>query len=466
MEYSHPIKTHRFFSTIIAMIAALSGILFGYDTGVISGALLFIKQDFHLTDAASEVLVSAVLIGALLGAIFSGRLADHLGRKKLLVSDALIFIIGTAITVFFNSMVILFIGRVVVGLAIGVASYVAPLYISEISPATRRGALVSLNQLAITIGIFLSYIIDYYFAGTGAWRWMLGIGMVPAFCLFLGMLYLPDSPRWMVAKGMIEKARAVLKRTRTSTAHAEAELKEIQSSLNQQKGNWKMLFSKMVRPTLIIGAGLALLQQVTGVNTILYYAPTIFESAGFVGAQAAILATMGVGAVFVLFTLIGLPLIDTLGRRKLLFIGLCMMAVSLLMLSFTFFMNAHSASNHFLRWGSLISMLVFIAGFAISLGPIMWLMISEIFPLKVRGLGSSLATCVNWGSNWLVAITFLSLIDHLGSSGTFLIYAALCVVSIWFVHVLVPETKNVSLEQIEENLYAGKKSRDLGQPLR
>lgn len=444
----------------IAFIAAFAGVLFGYDTGVISGAILFISEEFHLSPQLNGFVVSAVLLGAFLGSVFSGRLADRFGRKRLLILDAIIFIIGTALTSVASSIVTIIVGRIIVGIAIGVSSYVAPLYISEIAPPKYRGALVSLNQLAITIGILASYIVNYYFATHAAWRPMFAVGIIPAALLLLGMFTLPDSPRWILSIGQEERALAILHKIRGYGPHALKELEEVKESLKQQKGNWKMLFSKTIRPTLMIGAGLALFQQVSGINTIIYYAPTIFNMAGFHQATNAILATMGVGVVFVIFTVIALPLIDTLGRRPLLFIGISAMCLSLVALSWAF--EAHAQTGA-LKWIAMGSMIVFIAGFAISLGPIMWLMISEIFPLKVRGLGSSMATCVNWASNWLVTITFLTLMQYVGASGTFLIYFIIGIVTILFVYNWVPETKGVTLEQIEANLYAGKRSRYLGQ---
>lgn len=451
---------NKHFYVIVALIAAMSGVLFGYDTGVISGAILFIKDEFHLSATMNGLVVSAVLFGALLGAIISGRLTDRFGRKRLLILDAVIFILGTFGSCLAFNITSLVISRVVVGVAIGIASYIAPLYISEIAPAKHRGALVSLNQLAITIGILISYLVDAYFAESHAWRWMLGLGIAPAIGLFIGMWFLPYSPRWLMSRGKEAEALQALFKINGENAQIREQLEVIKASLLQQRGDWRMLFSKAIRPTLLIAGGLALLQQVTGINTIIYYAPTIFQMSGFSSASSAISATTIIGVAFVLFTLIALPLVDSWGRRFLLFTGLVAMSVSLGLLSWSFHLGSHNTA---LKWLTLISMLVFIAGFAISLGPIMWLMIAEIFPLKVRGLGASLATCINWGSNWLVAITFLSLINSLGISRTFGIYFIISLISILFIYFLVPETKGCSLEDIEANLYAGKSPRYLGE---
>lgn len=452
-------KKNRFYITIAA-IAGLAGILFGFDTGVISGAILFISKEFHLSPALNGVVVSSVLFGALVGAILSGRFNDIFGRKRLLITDGIIFIIGTVISAVSMSVGILIMGRIIVGIAIGIASYTAPLYISEISPKKYRGALVSLNQLAITVGILLSYIVDYYFAIAEAWRWMFMMGVIPALGLVIGMTFLPYSPRWIIFKGEPSRALKILKRIRNPDDDIEAEYKEIKESLKTKKKNWRVLFSKRVRGALIIGGGLAFLQQVVGVNTILYYAPTIFSFSGFPEAQTSILATMGIGVVFVIFTIVSLPFIDRLGRRPLLFIGMIGMIISLGALSWAFTRDLHSPE---LRWISFGSMILFIASFAISLGPIMWLMIVEVFPLEARGVGSSLATCINWASNMFVALTFLTLVKSIGASGTFFIYFLLGILGLLFIYFFIPETKGCSLERIEKNLYAGKRLRDLGE---
>ena len=444
----------------MAVIAALSGILFGYDTGVMSGAILFIEKEFPLTAGMNGLVMGAVLLGALVGAIFSGRLTDLFGRKKLLIAVACIFILGSIATALAPSILTLIGGRIIVGLAIGIASYTAPLYISEISPHNQRGALVALNQLAVTLGILLSYIVDYSFAYHEGWRWMLGLGALPGIFLFIGMLYLPDSPRWLLSKGMLHEARSVLQKIRGAKAEIGKEFQAIKKTLQEERSDWTFVFSHRVRPVLWIGFGLAFIQQVTGINTILYYAPSILQMAGFGSSATSILATMGIGAILVLVTVISLPLIDFVGRRPLLIIGLIGMAISLGFLAFLFREgNQIALSMHSL---ALVSMLLYIACFSFSLGPIMWLMIAEIYPLKVRGVGASLATCMNWMSNLLVTVTFLKLVELLGASGTFALYMLFSILSIFFVYWLVPETKGVTLEQIEANLFSGKQWRKLG----
>lgn len=447
------------FYVIVAMIAGLAGILFGYDTGVMSGAILFIGKEFTLSPLVNGIVVAAVLLGAFLGAILSGVLTDRYGRRKVLIAVSLVFIVGTALSASVFTISLLIFARFIVGIAIGIASYAAPLYISEISPPRYRGALVSLNQLTISVGILLSYIVDYLFSASENWRGMLAIGVLPALFLLAGMYFLPSSPRWLVGEGRKTDALDVLATLRGSMPLAVKELDDIVETTKQEKGSFAELFSKKVRPVLWIGALLAIIQQVTGINTILYYAPTIFEMAGFHSSTASILATMGVGVIFVLFTVIALPLIDSWGRRPLLLLGLSGMFVSLSALSMSFFILRSSGIGKGL---ALASMLVYIASFAISLGPIMWLMIAEIYPLRVRGLGASFATCINWASNWLVTVTFLTLVSNIGTTGTFLLYTCFCIASLLFVVFFVPETKGVTLEKIERNLFAGKPWRKLG----
>src|SRR3990167_4955126 len=250
---------------LVASIAALSGILFGYDTGVISGAILFITEQFHCSSALNGFIVSSVLLGACAGSLISGRVTDHVGRKRMLIFDAVLFIIGTLITAFATTITVLVIGRIVVGVAIGIASFTAPLYISEIAPKQYRGALVSLNQLAIATGIFISYLVNYHFYHDGAWRWMFGVGIIPAILLLIGMFFLPYSPRWMASKGEREKAFSILHKLRCCPTIAEAELNEIHQSLNNENTSWRDLFRPTIRKTLFVGIAFSIMQQVTGI---------------------------------------------------------------------------------------------------------------------------------------------------------------------------------------------------------
>jgi len=442
---------------LIASIAALGGLLFGYDTGVISGALLFLRQAFHLSPFMEGVVTSIALAGAALGAAFGGVLADRFGRKPVILLTAAIFVVGAVISAAAATLSLLLLGRLLVGIGIGVSSMLAPLYLAETAPAEARGALVSLNQLMITIGILVSYLVGYAFAASGEWRWMLGLGGLPGVILATGMLFLPETPRWLAGHGRMEDARTALSRLRgsdTATADIDREVAELRSDLRREdraRRREEMGATALRRP-LIIGVGLAIFQQVTGINTVIYFAPTIFQSAGLASASASILATAGVGAVNVLMTVVAIRLIDRVGRRALLLTGLVGMMLALCVLALGFLLGASSGA---LGWIVALSLMAYVACFAIGLGPVFWLLISEIFPLAVRARGMSIATIANWGSNLIVALTFLSLLHIVGRPGTFFLYAALTLAAFVFTRALVPETKGRSLEAIESGWESG-----------
>jgi sugar porter (SP) family MFS transporter len=436
------------FLYISAAIAALGGLLFGYDTGVISGAELFLKNDFTLSIIALEVIVSGVLAGAAVGALLGGRMADLFGRRRLLIATAIIFAAGGLACAAATSPTVLIVGRIVVGLGIGLASASVPVYISEVSPANARGWQVSLFQLAITVGILVAYIVDYAFAAIQGWRWMFGLAVVPAAIFGLGMLFLPESPRWLARRGHHDKARAMLMRIR-GTSDVSAELQEIERSLTHanERGQLSDLLAPSIRPALLVGIGLAIFQQVTGINTVIYYAPLIIQSAGISSASGAILATAGIGLVNVLMTIVAMWLIDRMGRRPLLLVGIAGMAITLGLLGLAFYVSGKSVA---LVWLAVISMMVYVGSFAISLGPIFWLLISEIYPLKIRNSAEGLSAAFNWGSNLLVSLTFLTLLQMIGPTRTFWLYGLLAVAAWIFSYFRVPETKGRTLEEIEE----------------
>jgi len=446
------------FIYVAAAISALGGMLFGYDTGVISGAILFISKDFSLTQLQVEIVVSCVLIGALIGAMTGGILADRFGRRRVIIATATLFVAGAIVTALSPTFTLLIAGRIIVGAAIGVASFTTPLYISEVSPVKIRGRLVSINQVALTSGIVISYLVDYALVDIQGWRWMFGFAAVPAAILAVGMFRLPESPRWLVSKNLIDSARTVLERIRR-TKDVGTELEDIQSSLAVQSGGWRDLFTPLVRPALIVGVGLAILQQITGINTVIYYAPMIFEFTGAKSASASILATIGVGVVNVAMTVVALLLVDRVGRRPLLLIGLAGMIIGLGVLGLAFQLPSLSGS---LGWIAEISLMLYVGAFAIGLGPVFWLLISEIYPLKIRGVAMSVATSANWGANLFVALTFLTLIQATGRSSTFWIYGLVGVGAWLFTWFYVPETKGRSLEDIESHWRAGKHPRAMG----
>ena len=431
-----------------AAFAALGGLLFGYDTGVISGALIFIRAQFGLSTFQQELVVSVVLVGAAVGALTGGRLADIFGRRMMLLVTALIFVAGALVCAAAPSLNVLVIGRLIVGLGIGFSTSTVPIYISEVSPPQTRGWQVSLFQLAITIGILAAYLVDYVFSGSSGWRWMLGLAFVPGAILGLGMIRMPESPRWLAEHGHSGRAREVLARIR-GTENIESEWLEIQKTLTEteERGSLSDLFGPSVRMALVIGIGLAIFQQVTGINTVIYYAPLIVQSAGISTASGAILATAGIGLVNVLMTIVAMWLIDHVGRRPLLLIGIAGMIISLGVLGFVFRMPTGGA----LAWLAVVTLMVYVASFAISLGPIFWLLISEIYPLRVRGIAEGTAAGVNWAFNFLVSVTFLTLLELLGPSLTFWVYALLAIASWLFSYYLVPETKGRTLEEIEHS---------------
>lgn len=441
--------TSTVFVVLAAIFAAVGGLLFGYDTAAISGAVIFIKQQFSLSTFPEELVVGMVLVGAATAALGGGRLSDRLGRRATLILTSVIFIIGALICAFAGSFQILLAGRTTVGLGIGLASTTVPVYISEVSPPKARGWQVSLFQLAITVGILVAYIVDYSFAASGGWRWMLGLAAVPGLILGLGMLYLPESPRWLAKHGQMDRAQAILGRIRGSS-NVQAEFQEIQSTLSQkgEQGSWSELLRPAVRPALVVGIGLAVFQQITGINTVIYYAPTILQSAGISSASGAILATAGIGVVNVVMTAVSMWLIDRMGRRPLLLTGTAGIAITLGLLGFAFLRPGGA-----LAWVAVVTLMAYVASFAISLGPIFWLLISEIYPLKIRGLAEGTAAASNWAANLLVSLTFLTLVEALGPTRTFWLYAFFGVIAWIFSYYLVPETKGRSLEQIEQSLH-------------
>ncbi len=432
---------------IIAATAALGGLLFGYDTGVISGALLFLRTAFHLSSLMEGVVTSTALAGAACGAAVAGRLADRFGRRPLLLVTAVIFVLGAIASALAVSLAMLLCGRVLVGIGIGGASMLTPLYLAEIAPAGERGALVSLNQLAVASGILVSYLIGYALAADGAWRWMLGLGGVPGIILAVGMFFLPETPRWLAGHGYPNRARAALRQLRGPGADIEAEVGQLRSDLKSttQALPENRLGHAARRLPLIVGIGLAVFQQVTGINTVIYFAPVIFQASGLSSASAAILATAGIGVVNVVMTLLAIRLVDRVGRRALLLYGLSGMGISLCVLAVGFLLGKGPA----LGWLTAASLTAYVGSFAIGLGPVFWLLISEIFPLAIRARGMSAATIANWIANLVVALTFLDLVDLLGRPGVFFLYAAMTLGAFLFSRILVPETKGLSLEAID-----------------
>ncbi len=432
------------YSLFVSCIAAIGGILFGYNTSVISGVLLFISRDFQLSTIEQEVIVSTLLIGALIGALLGGVIADFFGRKKTLFLTLVLFFIGVLTLTEAGSFNAFLMGRFISGLAIGIVSMAAPLYIAEMSPPENRGVLVSLNQLCITIGILLAYIVTYSFAAKADWRDMFAFAFIPMILQFIGLFFIAETPSWLISHHKREAADQILHKIRV--AHKDEHLvPENREEDAPTKKHFKALFSPSVRLPFLIGIGVAVFQSITGINTVIYYAPQIFQLAGFQTAETALLATILVGAINVAVTVIALWLIDRVGRRPLLIVGLIGMAVSLVVLGISFLTTGDVSGLT-----AIFAMLIYVGFFAVSLGPVAWLIISEVYPLGIRGRAMGIATFSNWLCNYFVSLTFLTLIQELGTSGTFWLYAIICLFGLWFVIKLVPETKGKTFEEIQE----------------
>jgi sugar porter (SP) family MFS transporter len=441
--------SNRRFVYVVASIAALGGLLFGYDTGIISGALLFIAKDFELNAFLEGFIVSSLLLGAIVGAGVSGALSDRLGRRTIILVAAIIFAVGAIGAGLAPNVGVLIFFRFFLGLGVGSASALVPSYISESAPTDVRGSLSSLFQLAITLGILTAYLVNAAFASTGSWRWPVALAFVPALVLLVGMYFLPETPRWLVSKDRDEEARRVLSRTRPEE-EVERELQEIRNAEEEEgeQAGYRELLSPWVRPMLVVGIGLAVFQQFVGINTVIYYAPTIIKSTGLADV-ASVLATVGIGVVNVLMTIVAIAVIDRVGRKPLLLVGLAGMTVSLGIIGAAF---AFSGLSGIISWVTLAGLMLYIASFAVSFGPVLWVMLPEIFPLNARGTGTGVSALSNWGANFVVAQAFLPLVALIGRSAVFWILAGICIVAALFIQFLVPETKGRSLEQIESDL--------------
>ncbi len=477
---------------VIAAIAATGGLLFGFDTGVISGAIPFFQQDFQISDSMVENITTAGLVGAVIGAMFTGRLSDIIGRKKVILIASVIFVIGAIWSGWAPNDYTLIAARLFLGLAIGISSFSVPLYIAEISPTRLRGRLVSLFQLLITIGILVSYLSDLAFADNNdlsSWRPMFYVGVIPGIILLIGMLFLPETPRWLMSKGRETESRQVLKKIE-EPGMVEVSIQQMKDDLEKDKSRAGLseVFKPWLRTVLIIAVGIMFFQQFVGINTVIYYSPKIFMIVGFEGARAGIWGAVSVGVVNVIFTVLSIFLIDKIGRRKLYFIGMSGIVFSLLALGAVF--AFHASLGDLGKWMAIVFVWVYIAFFAISLGPLGWLFISEVFPLRVRGIGSSIGSLSNWFFNGLVAFTFFKIVklftvqgtgivtheklydaatnsfimqtvNNGNPAGAFWFYAFIGIAGLVWGYFFLPETKGVSLEKIEEHWRNGGKPRDL-----
>ena len=440
---------------LVCLVAALGGLLFGYDTAVIAGAIGFLQAHFHLDPAMKGWAASSALLGCVLGVSFAGILSDRAGRKKMLLFSACLFLgsaVGTALAGSFTHFVL---ARILGGVGIGIASMASPMYIAEITPARIRGRMVSANQFAIISGMLVIYFVNYFIARHGdeawnaatGWRWMFASGAIPSVLFLALLLWVPESPRWLVEQGLKERARGILSRI-GGESFADTELSSIEEIVLREKHMPSGLLAPGVKPVLLIGVALAVLQQVTGINVFLYYAPEIFKRLGS-GVNAALLQTIIVGAVNMLFTVIAIQTVDAIGRKPLMIVGASGMGVSLLAMGLAAQLQAVS-------FWVLAIILCYMACFALSVGPVTWVILSEIFPTRIRGRALSVATFALWTSNFFVSQTFPMmdeqpwLASKFNHGFPFYLYALFCVVLVWLVWKKIPETKGRSLEEIEK----------------
>ncbi|MCF8566544.1 sugar porter family MFS transporter [Alicyclobacillus tolerans] len=437
------------FVTLISIVAAIGGLLFGYDTAVISGAIDFMQTLFHLDTFMKGWAVSSLTVGAVIGAAFAGSLSDALGRKKMLIAAGVLFSIGSLGSAFSQTIELFVFARIVGGIGIGVSSTLVPLYIAEISPARFRGRLVSLNQLAVVIGISAIYFVNRAVAGAGGttwdittgWRWMFGLGIVPGLLFVILLFVVPESPRWLIKQGQSNRALNVLEHI-NGQRQAKVEVEDISESLRTEAGSIWTVFGPGLRVALLIGVVLGVLQQVTGINAIMYYAPSIFQQTG-AGTNAQLTETIIVGVVNLVFTIISLWLIDKVGRKALLLVGTAVMAISLFVVGYQF-RAVHPNSGLILTF-----ILIFVAAFAVSLGPVVWLIMAEIFPTRIRGRATAIASVALWAADYLVSQTFPILLTGAGPASTFWVFGIMSVIAFFFTMLVVPETRGSSLEEIE-----------------
>lgn len=432
------------------LVAAIGGLLFGYDTAVVAGAIGYIEEKYQLSAAMTGWAASCALIGCMIGAMIAGGLSDKLGRRKVLMISAWAFAISSVGIMIPLSLNMFIFFRMIGGIGIGIASILSPMYISEIAPASIRGRLISIYQLGIVIGILLIYFVNAAIAGmhdhqwnvdTG-WRWMFGSGLLPSIVFILLLLRAPESPRWLAAQNNWDTATDILEKVNGKIGAAE-EVKAIKASLSEKQGTFSELLRPGLRTALIIGIFLSIFSQVTGINVIMYYAPEIFKATGD-GSSSALMQTIWVGGINVLMTLVAIRYVDRLGRKKLLLIGSAGMAVCLAFVGAAFYQQATAG------YWVLGGILLYISFFAISLGPLTFVVVAEIFPNSIRGRAMGVAIFFLWLSVYIVSQTFPMLLESIGSAYTFWIYMIMSILAFLFIWRMVPETKGKTLEQIQD----------------
>jgi sugar porter (SP) family MFS transporter len=437
----------RAFLLRVSFIAGLGGILYGFDVGIIAAALLFVRNTFALSTHLEEIVVSVVPAGTMVGAIVGGILSDRLGRRVTLLWSGVIFIVGSILAPLSPNVGALIAARSLLGFAIGFTSVTAPVYVSELSPPQLRGTLIGMYQFALTLGIVFANLVGYWFAAAQSWRLMFATGVLPAL-VFLALVFtVPESPRWLFIKDRTEEGEQVLL-SYTDARGAQLLLDDIHlaTELGQNQERWTALFAAKARRGIVIAVGFVVLQQLCGINTVIYYGPQIFALAGLDSNQHAIFASVLVSVMNMLATVIALFLVDRIGRKPLLYAGVGGMLASLLVLAFTF---GHQAkATHTTGITAVVCLMVYIACCAASMGPIAWILVGEVFPLPLRSRGAAAATLGYGLSNTLVSLTFLSVIHRIGSAATFGVFALFCAVTLLFTRFVIPETKALELESI------------------
>ena len=440
---SNKIDTKKNQLLIFSTAAALGGLLFGFDTGVISGAIHFIKIEFNLNAYQEGFAVSNLMVACVIGALLAGPIADWTGRKKVLILCAVLFTVSAILSALPRSFTELVIARFIGGMGVGMASVVSPMYIAEISPAKIRGRLVALNQLAIVVGILLSYLSNWLLVDTGInnWRYMLVAEILPAITFLVGLFFIPESPRWLTKEGLEKEALDVLNIV-AGAANADHELQEVKKSLSEKSTSLKELLHPSLRRVLIVGILFSLFAHITGIDTIIYYGPIIFLESGF-KTDSALLASVMIGITNLIFTFVGMAMVDKAGRKFLLLVGLAGMGISMTLVGLCMQSDMISA-----KW-TLLWIMTYIASFAMSIGVVIWVYLSEIYPTRVRGQALSVATMVLWLGNVILTQLFPVMMERFGG-GTFYIFSFICLLAFIFTWTLVKETKGVSLEEIEE----------------
>lgn len=444
------------------LIASIAGFAYGMEIGVVSGALPLIKQEFQLTTLMEGWVVGSLMFGAIIGAIASAKIAQKLGRRRALILSSAGFLIGTIFTVLSNTVLVLVIGRLFLGLSVGILTFAAPLYVSEISPEKFRGRAISTFQFMLSFGIFAAFFSNWGLNYLESWRIMFAVLIIPGILLLIGSLMAPRSPRWLVAAGRQEEAFEILKKLRGSEKDAKYEIESIKKSISKDTDNHQglkfFLTNKFFRKTVALGISLQVIQQLTGINIVLIFAPKIFDMAGFEGSSAQLFSTMIVGLFFVITTFISIFVIDKFGRKPMLYVGFSTIALGLALLVI--------GLTHSIAICGLLGIIIFIVGFGSSAGPVVWTMCAEIQPLRGREFGISCSTLANWIMNFLVGTYFLYFSEVFGTINIFITLAVINCLFLFFFRYFVPETKNVSLETIEENLMNGEKLKDLGKTAR